>query len=84
MTAPNSLKASQKIYCSQGNRLAASLTSKGPPSWKAPQEVIARATDLPGDLKQSRDKRGRLQTVIQINKHQAYPDGERQAQGHKH
>jgi hypothetical protein len=43
----------------------------------------ARATGLPGDLKQPRDKRGRLHTVTQTNKHQGYPDCERQAQEHK-
>jgi hypothetical protein len=40
----------------------------------------ARATGFPGDLKQPRDKRGRLQTVTQINKPQGYPDGKRQVQ----
>jgi hypothetical protein len=34
-------------------------------------------------MKQDRDKKGRLHTVTQINKHQGYPDGERQAQDHK-
>jgi hypothetical protein len=43
----------------------------------------ARAAGLTGDLKQLRDKRGRLHTVTQNNKHQRYPDGERQAQDHK-
>jgi hypothetical protein len=43
----------------------------------------ARDIDLPGDLKKPRDKRGRIQTVTQTNKHQGYPDGERQAQDHK-
>ena len=44
---------------------------------------IARDTGLPGDLKQYRDRNGRLHTVTQINKHQGYPDGERQAEDHK-
>ena len=43
----------------------------------------ARVSGLPGDLKQPRDKRGRLHILIQTNKHQGYPDGERQAQDHK-
>jgi hypothetical protein len=43
----------------------------------------ARAASLTGDLKQPRNKRGRLQIVIQTNKHQGYPDGERQVQDHK-
>jgi hypothetical protein len=40
-------------------------------------------TDLLGDLKLPRDKRGILQIVIQTNKHQGYIDGKRQAQDHK-
>jgi hypothetical protein len=44
---------------------------------------IARAAGLPGNLKQPRDKRGRLHTVTQTNKHQGYPDGERQVQDYK-
>jgi hypothetical protein len=43
----------------------------------------AKAVSLTGDLKQSRDKRGRLNIVSQINKHQGYPDVKRQAQDHK-
>jgi hypothetical protein len=34
-------------------------------------------------LKQARDKRGRLHTVTQNNKHQEYTDGKRQVQDHK-
>jgi hypothetical protein len=45
--------------------------------------ATARATSLTGDLNQPRDKRGRLHTVTEINKHQGYADGERQAQDHK-
>jgi hypothetical protein len=36
-----------------------------------------------GDLKQPRDKKGRLHTVTQTNKHQGYLDGERKAQDDK-
>jgi hypothetical protein len=38
----------------------------------------AKAAGLSEDLKQPRDKRGRLHTVIQTNKHQRYPDSKRQ------
>jgi hypothetical protein len=80
----SSLKASQEIYCSQVNRSTASLPLWRDPSWKTPQVVwYCQAAVLPGDLKQPRDKRGRIQIVTQTNKHQGYPDGERKVKGHK-
>jgi hypothetical protein len=52
---------------------------------KSPQfeGPTARVASLPGDLKQPRDKRGRLHTVTKINKNQGNPDGKRHAQKHK-
>jgi hypothetical protein len=71
---PNSLKFFHRIYYSQGNRSAASLPCEEPPVGRFYRwSDIARDASLTGDLKQPRDKRRRLQTVTQINKHQGYP-----------
>jgi len=68
---PNSLQASQEIYCSQGNNSAASLSLWIPSSWKAPQEVcysqIHKPTRIPvatqGQKRQTPDR------VTQTSKH---------------
>ena len=78
---PNSLKTSQEIYCSQGNRSATSLPLWRSPSWKVPQLVCYsqghRLTWRPeatqGQNRQTTDR------VTQTNKHQGYPDDKRQA-----
>jgi hypothetical protein len=43
----------------------------------------ARAQGLTGNLKQPKEKRGRLHTVTQTYNHQGYPDVEMQGQDHK-